>query len=323
MWSTYPQTHTLLNVSQLYIFEDNEAGIKMTIKRRSPTMRHVSRTHRVAHDRLFDRITLETKIQIKYVDTKIPHADMLTKESFSRDEWNHFLRSFNIINFLFDLIGKQSAMSKMYTEHLTVRTHAHIFLVHSSCVTDVWLQGWTIQCVCAKVIPSLCHVSFGCSISFVPCNLLFTNLFSDATFRLVHPAEWNQKTPSAMGWNVWPSGQSDPRHKREVRMRFPVKVHQRFPAKARPINLILHSPWSARKNSSQNFGYPVNPANDNWHKETCADHSKSRSRTFSSEATDNAQSSDSWKQYNQEEASHSTSTRKLVQAGTPRMEFQK
>ena len=32
----------------LYIFEDNEAVIKMIIKGRSPTMRHVSRTHRVA-----------------------------------------------------------------------------------------------------------------------------------------------------------------------------------------------------------------------------------------------------------------------------------
>ena len=42
--------------SQLYIFEDNEAVIKMMIKGRSPTMRHVSRTHRVAPDRLFDRI---------------------------------------------------------------------------------------------------------------------------------------------------------------------------------------------------------------------------------------------------------------------------
>ena len=31
--------------SQLYIFEDNEAVIKMIIKRRSPSMRHVSRTH--------------------------------------------------------------------------------------------------------------------------------------------------------------------------------------------------------------------------------------------------------------------------------------
>ena len=33
----------------LYVFEDNEAVIKMIIKGRSPTMRHVSRTHRVAH----------------------------------------------------------------------------------------------------------------------------------------------------------------------------------------------------------------------------------------------------------------------------------
>ena len=32
----------------LYIFEDNEAVIKMIIKCISPTMRHVSRTHRVA-----------------------------------------------------------------------------------------------------------------------------------------------------------------------------------------------------------------------------------------------------------------------------------
>ena len=32
----------------LYMFEDNEAVIKMIIKGRSPTMRHVSRTHRVA-----------------------------------------------------------------------------------------------------------------------------------------------------------------------------------------------------------------------------------------------------------------------------------
>ena len=48
--------HSYQGESQLYIFEDNEAVIKMIIKGRSPTMRHVSRTHRVALDRLFDRI---------------------------------------------------------------------------------------------------------------------------------------------------------------------------------------------------------------------------------------------------------------------------
>ena len=38
----------------LYIFEDNEAVIKNIINGRSPTMRHGSRTHRVALDWLFD-----------------------------------------------------------------------------------------------------------------------------------------------------------------------------------------------------------------------------------------------------------------------------
>ena len=83
----------------LYIFEDNEAVIKMIIKGRSPTMRHVSRTHRVALDRLFDRINLESKFQIKYIDTKNQLADILTKGNFTRDEWNHLLCLFNISHF--------------------------------------------------------------------------------------------------------------------------------------------------------------------------------------------------------------------------------
>ena len=43
----------------LYVFEDNEAVIKMIIKGRSPTLRHVSRSHRGALDWLFDRINLD------------------------------------------------------------------------------------------------------------------------------------------------------------------------------------------------------------------------------------------------------------------------
>ena len=45
----------------LYVFEDNEAVIKMIIKGRRPTMRRVSRTHRVALDWLFDGINLDPK----------------------------------------------------------------------------------------------------------------------------------------------------------------------------------------------------------------------------------------------------------------------
>ena len=81
------------------MFEDNEAVIKMIIKGRSPTMRHVSRTHRVALDWLFDRINLDPKIQIKYIDTKKQLADVLTKGNFTRDEWNHLLCVFNISHF--------------------------------------------------------------------------------------------------------------------------------------------------------------------------------------------------------------------------------
>ena len=71
----------------------------MVIKGRSPTMRHVSRTHRVALDWLFDRINLDSKIQIKYIDTKNQLADMLTKGNFTLDEWNHLLGLLNISHF--------------------------------------------------------------------------------------------------------------------------------------------------------------------------------------------------------------------------------
>ena len=54
-------------LTMLYNSEDNEAVIKKVIKGRSPTMRHVSRTHRVA-------------IQIKYVDTKHQLADIDKRE---------------------------------------------------------------------------------------------------------------------------------------------------------------------------------------------------------------------------------------------------
>ena len=59
----------------LFVFEDNEAVIKMIIKGRSLTMRHVSRTHRIALEWLFDGINLDSKSQIKYIDTKNQLAD--------------------------------------------------------------------------------------------------------------------------------------------------------------------------------------------------------------------------------------------------------
>ena len=123
MWTTSPQTRVLLQgESQLYTFEDNEAVVKIIIKGRSPTMRHVSRTHRAAFDWLFDRINLDPEIQVKYVDTKNQFADMLTKESFTRDECDHLLRLMSLMNFSmlscshFLSYRKKSVMSKRAQE---------------------------------------------------------------------------------------------------------------------------------------------------------------------------------------------------------------
>ena len=50
---TYPPPGSRAIMS---IMEDNDAVIKMTIKRRSPNMRHVQRTHRINLDSLFERV---------------------------------------------------------------------------------------------------------------------------------------------------------------------------------------------------------------------------------------------------------------------------
>ena len=99
----------------LYVFEDNEAVIKVIMKGRSPSMRHVSRTQRVALDWLFDRINLDPKIQIKYSDTKNQLAHILTKGNFTRDEWNHLLCLFHVSHF--SSINSVKAMSKRTQEY--------------------------------------------------------------------------------------------------------------------------------------------------------------------------------------------------------------
>ena len=73
--------------AMLHIFEDNEAVIKVIIKGRCPTTRNVSRIHKVTLD-LSARINLDTKIHIKYVDTKNQLADILTNCNFTRDHFS-------------------------------------------------------------------------------------------------------------------------------------------------------------------------------------------------------------------------------------------
>ena len=111
----------------LYVFEDNEAVIEMIINGRSPTMRHVPRAHRVAFDWLFDRINLDPKVQIIYIDTKNQLEDILTKGNFTRDEWNHLLCLFNISHF--SSTNCLELMSKRTQERVTAKSKPVMNLV--------------------------------------------------------------------------------------------------------------------------------------------------------------------------------------------------
>ncbi len=71
----------------LVIFEDNEAVIKIVIKKRSPALRHVLRTHRVHLDYLYDLLSADD-ISIKYVSAKLQVADIFTKAFVNSEVWN-------------------------------------------------------------------------------------------------------------------------------------------------------------------------------------------------------------------------------------------
>ena len=58
-----------------FMFEHREAIIMLIVDGRSPTVRHASRTCRVALDWLFDQIFLDPMILVTYVHTRNPLAD--------------------------------------------------------------------------------------------------------------------------------------------------------------------------------------------------------------------------------------------------------
>ena len=163
-------THSSEDDSKLYIFENNEAVIKIIMKARSPFMRHVSRTQRITLDLFFDRINFDLKIQIRYVVTKNQLTDILTKGSFSEDEWNNLLRLKDIMtvctfprshftHFVSDFSKKSRSMSKRGQEQkfaegsavteskpirsIPVKTRPIILVFEASTVRVVELQELT------------------------------------------------------------------------------------------------------------------------------------------------------------------------------------
>ena len=78
--------------SKLLILEDNEPVIKMTIKGRSPNMKHVGRVHRINLDLLFECFQEDPEISIRWVDTKQQVADFRTKGQFTAEQWSALMR---------------------------------------------------------------------------------------------------------------------------------------------------------------------------------------------------------------------------------------
>ena len=86
--------------TMLYVFEDNEAVIKMIIEGRSPTMRHVSRTHRELL--LIGCLTRSIWIPEFKSSMSTPNTNFQTywpKGNFTRDDWNNLPRLFNRSHF--------------------------------------------------------------------------------------------------------------------------------------------------------------------------------------------------------------------------------
>ena len=82
---------------------------------------------------LFDRINLDPKIQIKYIDTKNKLADILTKGNFTRDERNHLLCLFNISHFssinCLEVMSKTRKKMQVKKERVTAKSKPMMKLV--------------------------------------------------------------------------------------------------------------------------------------------------------------------------------------------------
>ena len=71
---------------RLVVCEDNEAVIKLVMKQRSMALRHVTRTHRIGLDWIF-QVMQDPNIALRYVTTKQQIADMMTKAISKKEIW--------------------------------------------------------------------------------------------------------------------------------------------------------------------------------------------------------------------------------------------
>ena len=119
MHNPIPIKHTTSFQQTLFTFHPTQRILILALccmsLRTMFTMRHVSWTHRVALDWLFDRIDLNPKIQIRHVDTKHQLADKMTKGNFTGDEWNNLFHLLNISHLCSACRTKNCSLISCYT----------------------------------------------------------------------------------------------------------------------------------------------------------------------------------------------------------------
>jgi hypothetical protein len=84
------------HVPRMVVLEDNEAVIKIVLKRRSMALRHVLRTHRISIDWCFE-VCSNCDVFLKYVRTTEQCADMMTKGFSKKDVWNTLLNLIGLV----------------------------------------------------------------------------------------------------------------------------------------------------------------------------------------------------------------------------------
>ena len=77
--------------TRLFVMEDNEAVIAITINGRAPNLRYLNRTHRVDIDWILERIQGDEGIKIRCCKTAEMIADIFTKGSFTKPKWDALL----------------------------------------------------------------------------------------------------------------------------------------------------------------------------------------------------------------------------------------
>ena len=108
----------------------------MIIKGRSPQMRHVSPVASCALDWLFQRVSLESNVSVRYVHTNQRIADISAKGSFTREKWDelmiligkvsefHHCSHHSIVATLFLLVHKMAKRSRPSVDEASKFTSA-------------------------------------------------------------------------------------------------------------------------------------------------------------------------------------------------------